>query len=344
MSIKSENKAGALKSIHAEGLSLAKNRIRYVPLLAQTINPDTSESGNTLSLPVTGRRSHFAFDGEYMWSPVQNTSICMVKYDLRTGLQVATVPTAHTRPSYSMTFDGKYMWANNETGTFSVYKVGIDSMVIEAEINTGTRPFGHAFDGKHLWVGCVNTGDIIKIDVSTNAIVNTINVGTNPSGLAFDGKYIWVANTNGDGSVSKIDPATDSVVAVFRGSDNGTIVSFVFDGVNMWAGMVAPFLDKFDIANNSLVTSVPTTNDTIGSPFIQANTMAFDGEYVWAASANNTITRVDPIANVEVDFLTLSGDNTQRPYGLGFDGTHIWVGNFVGIALALYSRVLARRD
>jgi DNA-binding beta-propeller fold protein YncE len=60
-------------------------------------------------------------------------------------------------------------------------------------------------------------------------------VGTYPSGnfpadLAFDGDHLWVAN-QGDGTVSKLDPVTGTVLGSFHAAGSNRLI---YDGSNMW--------------------------------------------------------------------------------------------------------------
>jgi YVTN family beta-propeller protein len=59
----------------------------------------------------------------------------------------------------------------------------------------------------------------------------TIPVGADPRGVAFDGTNIWVTNT-GSGTVSKINPTTNTVTATVTVGTNPEGVAF--DGTNIW--------------------------------------------------------------------------------------------------------------
>jgi YVTN family beta-propeller protein len=55
---------------------------------------------------------------------------------------------------------------------------------------------------------------VTRIDPSTNSTV-AIDVGRTPRGIAYGEGAVWVANS-GDGTVSRIDPNTNQVVATVR--------------------------------------------------------------------------------------------------------------------------------
>src|SRR5919204_1569848 len=61
----------------------------------------------------------------------------------------------------------------------------------------------------------------------------TIAVGSSPMSLVVGAGAIWVAN-KGDGSVSRIDPASDRVVASIQ--VGGQPWGLAFDGASIWVG------------------------------------------------------------------------------------------------------------
>ena len=61
----------------------------------------------------------------------------------------------------------------------------------------GTRPFGLAFDGTHIWVANGSGNSVTKLRASDGSLVGTYAVGGGPAAIAFDGTHIWVANFHG---------------------------------------------------------------------------------------------------------------------------------------------------
>ena len=61
---------------------------------------------------------------------------------------------------------------------------------------------------------------VARVDPKTSKVTAMIPVGKEPDGIATSPGAVWVANhgTSGDGpSVSRIDPATNQVVATISG-------------------------------------------------------------------------------------------------------------------------------
>ena len=73
-----------------------------------------------------------------------------------------------------------------------------------------------------------NAGDdtVDRIDSTTTSTASrTIDVGDRPTGIAYGAGAVWVAN-RGDGSISRIDPATNDVTDVIPvgGAPSGVAV------------------------------------------------------------------------------------------------------------------------
>ncbi|MEO8517839.1 MAG: ABC transporter substrate-binding protein [Dermatophilaceae bacterium] len=142
----------------------------------------------------------------------------------------------------------------------------------------------------------------------------TVPVGTDPTGLAYGGGSLWVANRS-DGTVSRIDPATHTVIDTIE-------VGAYPEALTVTAGdvWVANFTDgtvsRINIATNKVA-------DTIGVGTGPA-AIGSGPSGVWVAnSGDNTIQRID--------LLTGARDNPV-PVGAGPDGIavgddSVWVAN-----------------
>ena len=88
---------------------------------------------------------------------------------------------------------------------------------------------GIALGGGLVWVSDVGS-DQVGRSTSRNEPVGTTRVGGQPLSVAYAAGSIWVANS-GDGTVSRLDPATRHVVATIPvgGSPNG--IAATADGI-----------------------------------------------------------------------------------------------------------------
>ncbi|MEQ1702073.1 MAG: YncE family protein [Ilumatobacteraceae bacterium] len=139
----------------------------------------------------------------------------------------------------------------------------------------------------------------------------TIAVGQNPYGVVFDGTSIWVSNA-ADGTLSKVDPATNTVLDTF--SVGSTSYGLAFDGDDIWISSGSNFVSRFDRTSNTVVATVTTDAYPSG--------IAFDGTHIWVANTMmSSVSKIDPATNTVVATLTgISG-----AYGVAYDGTSIWV-------------------
>src|SRR5581483_2897121 len=73
---------------------------------------------------------------------------------------------------------------------------------------------GIAYGANSLWVTDPVGNGVIRVPVSSPSATIRIDVGSGPSAIAFGGGRAWVAN-NLDGTVSRIDPATNRVTGTY---------------------------------------------------------------------------------------------------------------------------------
>ena len=141
----------------------------------------------------------------------------------------------------------------------------------------------------------------------------TVTVGSTPVGVAFDGTYIWVTN-NGSNSVSKINPATNTVTvpSVTVGTSPNAVA---FDGTNIWVTN----------QNSDSVSKInPSTNAvTVGTTPVG---VAFDGTNIWVTNiSSNSVSKINPSTDTVTATVNLPVGTSPR--AVAFDGSNIWVAN-----------------
>ena len=77
-----------------------------------------------------------------------------------------------------------------------------------AVIDVGGTPIGIAHTPGAVWAA-LGGDQVVRIDTATNAVVARLTTGTGAGWTAYDDDAVWVANGE-DGTVSKIDPATNT--------------------------------------------------------------------------------------------------------------------------------------
>jgi streptogramin lyase len=162
-------------------------------------------------------------------------------------------------------------------------------------------------------------GDVVlRIDPEKNRIVDRIPVDP-PSGLAFGHGSVWVTSAS-YGTVSRIDPQTDKVVAEIKvGRGAGDIAADERSGA-VWvasaylakdpSGYDTPQysedrnLTRIDPATNRVVAQIPIRANSL---FGGADNVAVGEGALWASSEGKLF-KVDPAANEVTAMVSLGGN------------------------------------
>ncbi len=140
----------------------------------------------------------------------------------------------------------------------------------------------------------------------------TVPVGTRPSAVAFGEGAVWVANA-GDGTVSRVDPATDRVVATIEVGPGRYLEVVAGEGA-VWVAKPAGTVQRIDPSTNDVVASIPAKH---------ASGIVAGAGAVWVSDyGQGTVTKIDPRTNAVVDTIPVSGAD---PHGLAIEGGSLWV-------------------
>jgi YVTN family beta-propeller protein len=127
-------------------------------------------------------------------------------------------------------------------------------------------------------------------------------VGDGPIGVAFDGTSIWVTNRASD-TVSKIDPATNAVVATVNVVERPYAVAAGFD--HIWVtSQITGSLSKIDPATNAVVATLTGVGG--GSYGVAAGSGSMwvthygSGTVSRINPTNNTVTETFPVGGMQV--------------------------------------------
>jgi virginiamycin B lyase len=161
-----------------------------------------------------------------------------------------------------------------------------------------------AVDGNDVWVTGM-TDAVDHIDWLARKKLASVRVDPSPEGVIVADGSAWVAS-NATGAVSRIDPATDSVVSVIGPGDGGGNAQRLGAGLgSIWAGE----------ADGSLVLRIDTdTNQATARIQIRGSVpcggFAIEPAVVWAAGCGGhaTIAAIDPANNTWVATVPIPGD------------------------------------
>jgi YVTN family beta-propeller protein len=156
-------------------------------------------------------------------------------------------------------------------GDNSVQVIDLETLtdldIINVGGGTGPEKIGFVGDDK-AYVSCNSTNSVNVIDLAAGQVTGTIEVGVTPWGVAAAGEKVYVCNSNavydaaagmmsyGDGTVSVIDSATDTVTKTIDVELNPTEI--VVSGGKV---LVLCTGNYFDVMGSLCV--IDTTSDTV---------------------------------------------------------------------------------
>jgi DNA-binding beta-propeller fold protein YncE len=162
-------------------------------------------------------------------------------------------------------------------------------------------------------------------------VVARVEVPGNPQRLAFGFGTVWVTNSNG--TVSRIDPAVDQVVATIPLPRAGRRPEAIATGAGMvWVAASAGMVWRIDPARNRVVGQVDT-----GRLLYKPISLAVQDDAVWMVCCANAapgrhpdgkLIRIDPVAGRVTARITVRGD----PFAVAAEPGAVWVATAQGAA------------
>ena len=190
-----------------------------------------------------------------------------------------------------------------------------------------------------LYILSSHGDDVTVLDVATNKIIKTITVGKDPHGIAApkSEEVLWVA-TEGDGTVSAIDPVRDEVIAQYNFFGNRpNEIEITSDGRILYVPVLGEGLYKvFDTVDKKIIAKIPTDgypHNAVVSPDDRYMYLSpYDRgkappEKVAAQGLPTTLNKKIYIVDTKTHTVagTIPTGNTPRPIVLSKDGTRLYV-------------------
>lgn len=203
---------------------------------------------------------------------VDNT---LLRIDVTTGELVATISLPFSLPgesSVAVGDDGVWMLS---TGAQSDL-VRIDPATNEVA-DTRPAPSGatavRAGDGS-LWITRAHAGQLLRVDPATGEELAEIDVAPGSTFLAFGEGGVWTMGSTGE--VVRVDPATNSVVAIIPTGGRVEHGDVAVGGGYVWARISENLFAQIDPATNTVVSLYGPPSE--GSGGIDA-----DDQAVWVS-------------------------------------------------------------
>jgi streptogramin lyase len=190
---------------------------------------------------------------------------------------------------------------------------------VVARISVAEWPAHVTFAFGSVWVSAYERGVLARIEPRTNRVKRRYAVGGNPSGMARAGGFIWIAFGRAGTALGRLDPASGALTRLPIGHAAAGFLSFIAD--SLWTTTADGFALRFSPIEKRVVASFPVP----GTPAEVAN--GPDGSIWVAEKERNTITRIDPKANLLLD-VTSAG---RGAFSIAAAAGDMWVTNFAGV-------------
>ena len=212
------------------------------------------------------------------------------RVDPATAGIVATIPVSGTGKKLSdIAVGAGGVWVTGQRhGRYGVYRIDPRRGRVTSFIGLQPTPTGITVAYGRVWVSepKPGPGTVVRIDPRTNRVSGPpIRVGPGPAPPVPGAGALWVTNGSGDGSVSRIDPATGVVTRTLR---NIPDVDAVGAG-SLWGTSNHGAVQRVDPATGRVTATVRLTN---------AVHVIFWAGSAWASVGSpGRLVRIDPASN-----------------------------------------------
>ncbi len=205
------------------------------------------------------------------------------------------------------------------TSRTSVARVSVVRPVPHADqtVRVGNAPHNVAAGFGSVWVTV--SGELVRLDSATGAVLARISIGGRPWGVAVGEGAVWVGNWT-DGTVTRVDPATNTVVwrvTLNTSFGEASPVGVAAGGGSVWAA---------DNSSDEVWRLDPATGAVLATAHVgDAHEFVGFGEGgVWVSSENGTVGQLDPASGGLTRTIAAGADADF----LGFSPGALWVTNY----------------
>ena len=151
-----------------------------------------------------------------------------------------------------------------------------------------------------------------------------IVVGVGPVAAQPGFGSLWVTNAV-DGTVSRIDPSSNDVVATIRVGQ--TPYQIAPAGGGMWVATQAAAV-KIDPATNTVVRRSPYPHRPGAPPSTAGVGLDANAHGVWVSTAFGTVLRLRPSDGRRIDTIPVQPVSRSSPGMVAIDGNDVWVSSY----------------
>jgi YVTN family beta-propeller protein len=226
------------------------------------------------TIDVGGAPIGLAYGAGALWVAVGDAD-AVVQVDPRTDRVVQPIRVGNGLRAVAA--DAHAVWAATALDG-DVVRISLDSGHITGRTSVGGQPAALTVTDGAVWVATEESDRAIHLD-ATGTVVAGIGVGHGPCAITAGLGAVWVANRQ-DGTVSRIDPATDSVTAIFAAGHEPVALAVVEDG--LWVADATGTILRLDPDDGSTTRVVRTRSSPAG--------LAAAGGSLWATAAPSPAT------------------------------------------------------
>jgi YVTN family beta-propeller protein len=211
----------------------------------------------------------------------------LVRLDPRTNRITGSVPIGID--AWYIAASPTAVWATDYYRDTVVHVDPVSMRLVATITGLAYGPTGIAIAGDSVWVANSRADVVTKIDAASNRVLTTIAVEHVPVPVVFAYGSIWVRNemSEGNGFVTRIDPAADKIVAeVPVGPEAGR------DGLDAMASTPAGLW----VAGLRLQRIDPKLNKVTASNNHTCNAVSYGAGSLWTIDIGFSVTRLTPPA------------------------------------------------
>ena len=231
---------------------------------------------------------------------------------------IATIPVA---APIALASDGTTIWLFTADNHLLRIDPQTNAVAASVQLDLASDSFqALAGDRTALWMTDWNKSQVVRFDPRTLRSITSIDTAGPSKGLLLSGGTLWVANTRG-GSVERIDPATNTVVArITAGPAGPSGPNWLAEGLgSVWVSVPNNrSVVRISVARGTLAATIPIAGSVNPCGGLAAGSSAV---WVTSCAGGSFVGQIDPSTNTPVGELDLGGSS----YTFALVGDRAWI-------------------
>jgi streptogramin lyase len=233
-------------------------------------------------VPVGGQPcASLAIAFESVWAPLCGDGT-IARVALKDQKVTTTVRAVVADPDGRIASSAGSIWAiTDRKGVVSRIDPDTGASVAEIYVPKGTVAVASGPDA--LWITCEDAGRLVRVSPHDTQVVEEISVGRRPRRLTVGEGAIWTLN--GDGTVSRVDPATNKVVATIKLERDTAKGDIAAGAGSVWVSLPGTPIVRIDPRTNRAVQAF--TGEGGGAILVAHGSL-------WVSAGPKVTWRLDP--------------------------------------------------